>query len=66
MYSGSLFVWLCLLMALGSFVLVPVSFLIFPILVFRLRNEEEKLRRDLPGYLEDCRRVPHRLIPFAW
>lgn len=66
LYSGSLFIWLCSPLALGSYVVVPVSFLILPILVFRLRNEEKILRRDLPGYVEYCQRTPCRLIPFVW
>jgi len=66
LYAGALLNWLCSPLALGSFVLVPVSFFILPILVFRLRNEEEMLRRELPGYGEYCHRTPYRLIPFVW
>ena len=66
LYSVALFIWLCSPLALGSFVVVPVSFLILPILIFRLRNEEKILRRDLPGYVEYCQRTRHRLIPFIW
>jgi protein-S-isoprenylcysteine O-methyltransferase Ste14 len=66
MYSVALFLWLCSPLALGSFVVVPVSFLILPILVFRLRNEEKVLRQNLPGYVEYCQRTRHRLIPFVW
>lgn len=66
LYSGSLFVWLCSPLALGSYVAVPVSFLILPILAFRLLNEEKVLRRDLPGYVGYCQRTPYRLIPFVW
>ena len=66
MYSGSLCIWLCSPLALGTFVLIPVSFLILPTLIFRLRNEEEVLRRDLPGYAEYCQRTRYRLIPWIW
>ncbi len=66
LYSVALCNWLCLPLALGSFVLVPVSFLIIPILVLRLRHEEKVLCRDLPGYVEYCQRTPCRLIPFVW
>jgi protein-S-isoprenylcysteine O-methyltransferase Ste14 len=66
LYAGALLNWLCSPLALGSLVLVPLSFFILPILVFRLRNEEEMLRRELPGYGEYCQRTPCRLIPFVW
>ena len=66
LYSGSLVIWLSSPLALGSFVVVPVSFLILPILVFRLRSEEKILRRDLPGYAEYCQRTRFRLVPFVW
>jgi protein-S-isoprenylcysteine O-methyltransferase Ste14 len=65
-YSATLVIWLCSPLALGSFVVVPVSFLIIPILVFRLRNEEKILHRDLPGYVEYCQRTRYRLVPFVW
>lgn len=66
LYSAALFIWLCSPLALGSYVVAPVSVLILPILVFRLRSEEKILRRDLPGYVEYCQRTRYRLIPFVW
>jgi protein-S-isoprenylcysteine O-methyltransferase Ste14 len=66
MYSVALVIWLCLPMALGSFVTLPAVVLMVPILVVRLLNEEKILRRDLPGYAEYCRRTRYRLIPFVW
>ena len=65
-YSVAVVIWLCSPLALGSFVVAPVSVLILPILVFRLRNEEKMLCRELPGYTEYCQRTPYRLIPFIW
>ena len=53
-------------LALGSFVVWPVFVLFIPILVWRLLNEEEKLRRDLPGYAKYCQRTRYRLIPHVW
>jgi len=32
----------------------------------RILNEEELLRRELPGYAQYCRQTPQRLIPFIW
>ena len=53
-------------LALGSFIALPVSTLILPILALRILNEEKMLRRALPGYVEYCRQTPCRLIPYVW
>jgi protein-S-isoprenylcysteine O-methyltransferase Ste14 len=66
MYSVSLGIWLCLPLALGSFVVLPIAVLMIPILIFRLLNEEKFLQRELPGYSEYCQRTRYRLIPFVW
>jgi len=66
MYSVGVVLWLCLPLALGSLVALPVALLMIPVLVFRLLNEEKVLRQELPGYTEYCRRTRCRLIPFVW
>jgi protein-S-isoprenylcysteine O-methyltransferase Ste14 len=66
MYLSSVVLWLATPLALGSFVALPAFFLIIPVLVLRLLNEEKILRRDLPGYAEYCQRTRYRLIPFVW
>jgi protein-S-isoprenylcysteine O-methyltransferase Ste14 len=66
LYSVSLAVWFCIPLALGSLVALPVAALMFPVLIFRLRNEEKVLRQELPGYTEYCQRTRYRLIPFVW
>jgi protein-S-isoprenylcysteine O-methyltransferase Ste14 len=66
MYLGVTLMFLATPLALGCWVAVPV-FLFLPLfLVFRIRNEEEVLVRDLPGYAEYCREVRYRLIPGIW
>lgn len=66
MYLGVTLMFLATPLALGSFWAVPV-FLFLPVfLVFRIRNEEEVLVRELPGYTEYCREVRYRLIPGIW
>ena len=37
-----------------------------PIIVKRIRNEEEVLTEGLKGYEEYKKKVTHRLIPFIW
>lgn len=53
-------------LALGSFVALPISFLVVPVVIFRLVNEEKLLRRDLAGYAAYCQKTRRRLIPFVW
>jgi protein-S-isoprenylcysteine O-methyltransferase Ste14 len=35
-------------------------------LVLRILNEENILRKQLPGYSEYCQTTKFRLIPFIW
>jgi protein-S-isoprenylcysteine O-methyltransferase Ste14 len=53
-------------LALGSFIALPISVLIIPLIIFRLLNEEKFLRRDLAGYPDYCQQTRYRLIPFVW
>ncbi len=66
MYLGTSIMWLATPVALGSYWALPV-FLVLPlILVYRIRNEEEVLLRELPGYGEYTEMVRYRLIPGIW
>jgi protein-S-isoprenylcysteine O-methyltransferase Ste14 len=38
----------------------------FPLLVWRILDEENFLRKDLPGYAEYMERVRYRLVPCVW
>lgn len=66
MYFGTLLMYLATPIALGSYIAAPVFFLLVPIIMLRILNEEEVLRRDLPGYREYCEKTRHRLIPHVW
>jgi len=66
MYLGSLILYLATPFALGSFVAVPLFLLVMPVFIFRILNEEELLRRELPGYKEYCGKTRYRLVPFVW
>jgi protein-S-isoprenylcysteine O-methyltransferase Ste14 len=66
MYFGAILVLLFTPLALGSWWALPGFALVIPIIVLRLLNEEQLLRRELPGYEEYCRRTRFRLIPFVW
>ena len=66
MYLGIMVANLSLPLALGSFLALPISALLIPLIVFRLLNEEKLLRADLPGYQEYCQSRPFRLVPYVW
>lgn len=66
MYMATLFLFLSMPLILGSLPSLAVMLAYLPIIVKRIRNEEEVLRRDLPGYTAYCGRVRHRLIPWIW
>jgi len=66
MYTGSIVLWLCTPLALGSYITWPAFALLIPFYFFRLLNEEKVLCKELPGYSEYCLRTRFRLIPFIW
>lgn len=66
MYSATLVLFLSMPVVLGS---IPafLVFLCYPaIIARRIRNEEQVLTRELPGYREYKRKVRWRLIPYIW
>jgi len=67
MYAGVIPMYLFMPLALGSFwAVIPFIPVVFIIIVLRILNEEEVLKRDLPGYVGYCKKVRYRLIPFVW
>lgn len=66
MYSGALLLFAAIPLALGSwwsvFLLVPF----FPVLAWRILDEEHFLQDNLPGYAGYMQRVRYRLIPYIW
>lgn len=66
MYLGAIILSLANPLALGSWIVLPVSVLLIPIVVLRLLGEEKLLRRELPGYSEYCLRTRFRLVPLVW
>lgn len=66
MYSGALLLLAAMPLALGSWLSVLLVVPFFPVLVWRILDEEDFLRKNLPGYAEYMRRVRYRLIPQGW
>ena len=66
MYAVTVTLFLSMPLVLGSALTFAV-FLAYPFIIAkRIRNEEEVLSRELPGYAEYKQKVKWRLIPFIW
>ncbi len=66
MYAGFILTQLSMPVAMASLVTLPLFLLLIVVYIVRLLNEEKVLARDLPGYIEYCRRTRWRLVPFVW
>jgi protein-S-isoprenylcysteine O-methyltransferase Ste14 len=66
MYIGVMLMYVLTPIALGSYWAMPPFLLVVPLLIYRILNEEEVLRRELPGYKEYCLKTRYRIIPFVW
>ena len=66
MYSATLILFLSMPLVLGSVISFVITLAYLPIIVKRIRNEEQVLGKDLPGYTEYMGKVKYRLIPFIW
>ena len=66
MYVAAIIIMLSSPLGLGSYyALIPMA--LYPlIIIFRIKNEEEVLKKDLAGYDEYLKRVKYRLIPLIW
>lgn len=66
MYMATVLLFLMIPLVLGSWYALIV-FAFYPaIIVVRLKDEENLLTRELPGYAAYKKKVKFRLIPFIW
>ena len=66
MYMATVLLFLMIPLILGSWYSLIV-FAFYPVIIMvRLKNEEDLLTRELPGYEEYKQKVKYRLIPFVW
>ena len=66
MYMATVLLFLMIPVVLGSWYALIV-FAFYPaIIIVRLKDEEELLTRELPGYAEYKQKVKYRIIPFIW
>lgn len=66
MYAGIIPMFLFMPLSLGSFWALFFMLPVLAIIVARTLNEEAVLKRHLPGYIDYCKKVRWRLIPYLW
>lgn len=66
MYAATVLLFLSMPLVLGSPISFAVMLFYLPLIVKRIRNEEEVLARGLEGYSDYMKRVKFRLIPGIW
>ena len=66
MYSAVSLLYLSIPLVLGSWWALLVISPCVLLLAARIKNEEQVLRKGLPGYIEYTQRVRYRMIPFVW
>ena len=66
MYAVTILLFLMIPLVLGSWYAL-IAFAFYPaIIIVRLKDEEDLLTRELPGYAEYKKKVKYRIIPFVW
>lgn len=66
MYLAAIIIMLSSPLVLGSYYAL-ISMALYPlIIIFRIKNEEEVLKKGLAGYDEYLKKVKYRLIPLIW
>lgn len=66
MYAVTILLFLMIPLVLGSWYTL-IAFAFYPaIIIVRLKDEEELLTRELPGYSEYKQKVKYRIVPFVW
>ena len=66
MYTGTLALYMATPVALGSWRAALSVIALVPMFILRIRNEEEVLRREWPGYEEYRRKGRYRPVRFVW
>ena len=66
MYMSTLLLFLMIPLILGSWYAL-IAFGCYPVIIIvRLKDEEELLTRELPGYAAYKQKVKYRILPFIW
>ena len=66
MYAVTILLFLMIPLVLGSWYALIV-FAVYPVVIsVRLKDEEDLLTKELPGYAAYKQKVKYRIIPFVW
>ena len=66
MYTATVLLFLSMPLVLNSLISFIIMLAYIPIIVKRIKNEEEVLVTELKGYKQYKQKVKYRLIPFIW
>ncbi len=66
MYAATLLLFLSMPLVLGSLLSFAVLLLYLPLIVKRIKNEEQVLAEGLAGYTDYMKKVKYRLLPGLW
>ena len=66
MYTATVLLFLSMPLVLNSLISFIIMLAYIPIIVKRIKNEEEVLEQELKGYKEYKQKVKYRLLPFIW
>jgi protein-S-isoprenylcysteine O-methyltransferase Ste14 len=66
MYAFALWLFVGIPLSLGSWWTIMLVIPVFPVLLWRLLDEERILKRDLPGYIDYTQKVRTRFVPYVW
>ncbi len=66
MYTATVLLFLSMPLVLNSLISFFIMLAYIPIIVKRIRNEEEVLETELKGYTEYKQNIKYRLLPFIW
>ena len=66
MYMATIILFLAMPLVLGASISFVIMLCYIPLIIMRIRNEEQVLEKDLSGYSEYKKKVRYRLIPHIW
>ena len=66
MCMATILLFLMIHLVLGSWIAAVVFAFSPTIIVVRLKDEEDLLTRELPGYAANKKKIKYRIIPFVW
>lgn len=66
MYTATIFLFLSMPLILNSLISFLIMLVYIPIIIKRIKNEEEVLEKDLIGYKEYKQKIKYRLVPYIY